>query len=90
MIFNKRQPKPQERRLSPRRAVSAQAAIKLAGQRALPCVTVDVSDSGARLKLGGGVLLPERFVVSIPSAATERMARLIWRSTEMIGVQFVA
>lgn len=92
MLFRKKAApaKGEDRRLAPRRMVRLEAEIRLAGGRSLTCTTVDMSTSGARVTLRGGILLPETFDVAIPRGeAGWRRARLVWRSGETVGLQYV-
>ncbi|MDB5589801.1 PilZ domain-containing protein [Enterovirga sp.] len=89
MLFKKPPLASDDRRLSPRKTVALEGRIFLPGGRAVSCITVDVSQSGARVKLGGNVLLPERFELSIPPEASRRPARLVWRSQDAVGIQYL-
>jgi hypothetical protein len=78
-----------ERRRAERLPVAVPASIILSKQKSLPCQTVNISTSGAKLDLPRDRMLPSEFEVVIPSRQIRRRARLVWRSDDMLGVQFL-
>lgn len=77
------------RRLEPRRRVARTATI--ADQAALtpvPCVILDVSNSGARLDVPASATVPHRFKLMIDADASERICDVVWRRGNAIGVRF--
>lgn len=78
------------RRMEPRRRVARTATI--ADQAALspvPCVILDVSNSGARLDVPAQATVPQRFKLMIDCDGSERICDVIWRRENAIGVRFV-
>ncbi len=77
------------RRTEPRRRVARTATI--ADQAALtpvPCVILDVSNSGARLDVPATARIPQRFKLMIDSDGSERICDVVWRRDNSIGVKF--
>ena len=59
------------------------------GATARKCVFVDVSEGGARIAVGKGVMLPRDVVLVDPATGFSHRAALVWRTTTEIGVRFV-
>lgn len=78
-----------ERRREARVPVRVAATIVLSSNRSVPCQTVDVSTSGARLDLPRDRILPSEFEVVIPARKIRRRAKLVWRAEDTLGIQFV-
>lgn len=78
-----------EHRTSPRRRVLRRARIVLRnGHSAVDCVVLDVSDGGARLKLGHWLAVPRVFELRIEFGPSQR-AELCYRGIDCAGVRFV-
>ncbi len=78
------------RRMELRRRVARTATI--ADQAALtpvPCVILDVSNSGARLDVPATATVPQRFKLMIDSDGSERICDVVWRRENAIGIRFV-
>mgnify|MGYP005856096817 CR=1 FL=1 len=61
------------------------------GQRIAQAETLDVSNSGAKLKIDPSIELPEQFLITLSeSGEVQRLCRLVWRTDAEIGVRFVA
>ena len=92
-MFGLFQAKPQQsaadRRRAERLPIRVPATIVLSKQKSLPCETVNVSISGAKLDLPRDRMLPNEFEVVIPARQLRRRARLVWRSADTLGVEFV-
>jgi PilZ domain len=58
------------------------------GYGVIDCVLLDVSPSGARLRVGTWLGLPDDFELRIENGSTHR-ARVRYRNLGEIGVQFV-
>jgi hypothetical protein len=78
-----------EQRQSARQIVNRPAWVDAGAQGAKrDCVLVDISDTGARLELDPAAI-PETFSLLLSPGGEERRAcRIVWRSTNQIGVQF--
>ena len=50
---------------------------------------VDLSDGGARLRIRGGQVLPEDFVLADPATWLAHRARVVWRRDAEVGVRLV-
>ena len=80
---------PRERRRAERVHVHAAAEIVLSVERTLTCIAVNISASGAMLKLPRPALLPGTFEIRVPSRKLRRNARIVWREGEQVGVHFI-
>ncbi|MDB5557217.1 MAG: hypothetical protein JWQ36_151 [Enterovirga sp.] len=78
-----------ERRRAERVPVRVPATIVLSDHKTLPCHTVNVSTSGAKLDLPRDRMLPPEFEVLVPAHNLRRRARVVWRSEDTLGVQFL-
>jgi hypothetical protein len=58
------------------------------GILSMECIVMQLSESGARIKLPPGVSLPDRFHIAIPQREVNCHARLIWRKTDQAAVEF--
>ncbi|HLH11340.1 MAG TPA: PilZ domain-containing protein [Methylovirgula sp.] len=54
----------------------------------IDCVIKNISPNGAKIALADTVTVPKEFDLSIPQRGRSYHARLIWRDTEFIGVEF--
>jgi hypothetical protein len=55
------------------------------------CTIADISHSGARLVLETEDVLPDSFILLLTrNGQTHRRCRLVWRTGQTIGVEFVA
>lgn len=84
-----------ERRTSLRKAVSLPADLYHAdGKPICGCIMRDISETGARLKIGGGAeagdaQLPAKFILAISKSGNVfRPCELVWRHEDEIGVRF--
>ena len=78
-----------EQRKSPRRAVRYPARIGADdGSEPRSCTLIDISQTGAKLQTEETHQLPGEFVLLLGGAT--RKCRIVWRSDQHIGVQFVA
>ncbi len=53
------------------------------------CVVRNISSSGAKLALAGSLPIPGEFELQIPQKSCSYRARLVWRNTEAMGVEFI-
>jgi len=81
-----------ESRKVPRRRVLQGAWIFLGGgATSIPCVIVDLSDAGARLKVDPEHKLPEQFILVMSrDGLLNRRCRTVWRQEDQLGVNFVS
>lgn len=59
------------------------------GAVARKCAFVDISDGGARIRVGRGAAFPTHVVLVDPMTGLSRRAALVWRTDTEIGVRFV-
>jgi hypothetical protein len=78
-----------EKRLSPRRNVSIEAAIVYGGgTQWIPCIIRDLSDGGAKLEVDKVAGIPNSFDLIAPRHRPHS-CRVAWRSLRELGVQFM-
>jgi hypothetical protein len=77
-----------ERRGAVRETIEIPATVYFNG-KAVPCMTVNLSDQGVRLRLLAPAILPNEMALSVPQRSVERRARAIWRSGEHVGLEYV-
>jgi len=83
------EPELDERRGSERRRVVRAAEIFVEGEAgAISCVMVDVSQTGARLRMPDGASVPDRFRLSVEAMAINATCEVRWRRANEIGVRF--
>jgi hypothetical protein len=86
-IWTRKRSGPEQRR-SPRRAVRYPARIGADdGSEPRSCTLIDISQTGAKLLAEEAHQLPGEFVLLLGGAT--RKCRIVWRSSEHVGVQFV-
>jgi len=74
-----------------RHRVCLEALIRpLVMNRPTPCTVLDLSEGGAKLKVSVGALIPARFELEIPSRRERYRCRLVWRTLDALGVEFLA
>jgi hypothetical protein len=82
-----------EHRKLPRRKVE-QLVLMTADTGAIigQCVMLDVSAGGARLKVDGGLTVPDEFTLFLSKidGRLKRRCVIAWRNEKQIGVRFVA
>jgi PilZ domain len=78
-----------ERRQFGRRAVLKHAVLcDDAGQR-LNCLVIDISASGARIKIEDNIQIPDVFFVEIPADDFVVKCRIVHRQPGSVGVHFI-
>jgi PilZ domain len=66
------------------------AGIEIAGRTIVPCHILDVSATGARLRVGITANLPDSFTLNLDMRRHHsRHCRLVWRARDQVGVRFV-
>lgn len=84
--FNEHRP---ERRHGSRRRVTRHGQIIFeAGNCALNCNIVDISETGAKLATENVLFCPEHFVLK-PKLGRPRECEVVWRSHNTLGLRFV-
>jgi hypothetical protein len=85
----------EERRRSLRKSFSHPASLFHAdGKPICGCTLRDISDTGARLRIGeriepGGAQLPPKFILAISKSGNVfRRCEVVWRGKDEIGVRF--
>jgi hypothetical protein len=80
-----------EYRKSTRRSVRHGARIVGADGSALgPCVMIDISGTGARLKTDASEVLPDEFILLLShDGRLHRRCAVAWRSAKTVGVRFL-
>src|SRR3982751_1854389 len=74
-----------------RHRVCLEAVIRpLVMNRPMPCTVLDLSEGGAKLRVSFGALIPARFELAIPSRRERHRCRLVWRTLDTLGVEFLA
>jgi hypothetical protein len=58
------------------------------GLSTLSCIIKDLSDTGARISVSEGIVLPETFRIHLPKPDRWVHATVRWRRAEYIGVHF--
>jgi len=82
----------EENRKAVRRPVS-QPVLMVGGDGTVigPCIMVDVSAGGARLKLAAEIALPSKFILRLSKydGSMQRHCAVAWRSETFAGVRFL-
>lgn len=61
------------------------------GSAPVRCTMVDVSASGARLRLNAASEVPDEFTLVLSKAGrVRRRCRIVWRREELMGIQFLS
>lgn len=81
-----------EQRKNIRRFVQQGARlINLDGSVLAPCLMVDISEAGARLKVEEAIPLPQEFILLLShDGRLHRMCSIIWRTRNIVGVKFLS
>lgn len=77
---------PQDRRLEPRSTANARAVVVAPGLE-LPCVIIDDSSTGLRLRLDRNLALPEQVVVIDIARAVALEGDVVWRKGLEAGLK---
>lgn len=78
--------RPHDRRLQPRSPANLRGLVLAPGLE-LPCLIVDQSGAGARLRLDRNLALPGRIVLIDMAGATAVEAEVVWRKGMEAGVK---
>jgi len=80
---------PAEHRVAPRRRVLKSAKIVFDDWRAIDCTVRDMSETGARIQVGGAHTLPHKFRLLMISENTIRPVQIAWKHNDTLGVAFL-
>lgn len=83
------QPEIQENRKSKRLRVLKGAKIVLGASSLLDCVVLDLTNSGARIKIPNTVNLPDKLALTFDGGHTCRQCWVAWRKLNVAGVEFL-
>ena len=78
--------RPEDRRLETRSSANVRGLIVTPGLE-LPCLIVDQSNSGVRLRLDRNLALPNRILLIDIAGATAVEAEVVWRKRQEVGVK---
>lgn len=78
--------RPDDRRLEPRSPANARGLVVSPGLE-LPCLIVDQSGSGVRLRLDRNLALPRRILLIDMALATAVEADVVWRKGMEAGIK---
>lgn len=78
--------RPDDRRLQPRSTANLRGVVLAPGLE-LPCMIVDQSGSGARLRLDRNLALPGQVAIIDIAQATVVEAQVVWRKGQEAGVK---
>lgn len=80
-----------ERRGAPRERVEWAAYGLISGADGkLGCQVVNISETGARLRVEGPDILPEKLKVFIPETGMLYRCQIVWRDGPDLGVKFLS
>ena len=77
-----------EKRQSPRHRLSRTVYVATGVSAPLKCELVDISQTGARLKVGDPRSAAQEFLVVL-AGGLRRWCRVMWRSDSEIGIHFI-
>jgi hypothetical protein len=77
-----------EKRNSARRTIARTVHLATGVSPPLECQLLDISERGARIKVGAPASAPQEFLVLLGKGLS-RWCRVVWRSDTAIGVQFI-
>jgi hypothetical protein len=78
-----------EKRAAPRSRVYLAGQLNCGAVFTLDCVVRNANEHGAKLQCTQHVTVPGVFRLVIFSARRERIARMVWRNKEAVGVAFI-
>jgi hypothetical protein len=81
----------QHRKFARRKVEQAVLMMSDKGSIIGPCTMLDVSEGGARLKLGSDLAVPEHFILLLSKidGRLKRHCLVAWRKEKQLGVRFV-
>jgi hypothetical protein len=79
----------QERRVSARSRVLKSAKLVIGTSPVMDCVVQNLTNVGARIDIPNTFDLPERFEITFDGGRSFRPCRLVWRTVDQTGIQFI-
>ena len=80
----------EQRRAAKRMRVLKSAKLILDDMRSIDCAVRDISATGAKVLIGSGNNLPDKFRLFMVSDSTIRDVEIAWKRQDMIGVNFTS
>jgi hypothetical protein len=80
----------QERRKLARSRVIKTAKLVVGASSVVDCVVRNLTNTGARLEVQNPAGLPENLVLTFDGGRSMRSCRLVWRTVNETGVEFLA
>lgn len=78
-----------ERRTTHRRRSYLGATIAFNERRStMDCLVRNLTEAGAKIDFPHGVLIPDRFDITVPHRGIETRCRVVWRREAELGVAF--
>jgi PilZ domain len=77
---------PIERRKALRETGPFAAVARLYSGHSIACIVLNLSESGAKLALAKGHVLPKEFELSIPARNASWRVRVVWQDGRQLGV----
>lgn len=77
-----------DKRQSPRRSLERTVHIATGVSPPLKCQLRDISNSGARLRVGDPRSAPQEFLIML-TGGLKRWCRVMWRSDTEVGIMFI-
>lgn len=77
-----------EKRKSVRHTIARTVYMATGVSPPLECQLLDVSERGARLRVGAPASAPQEFLIQLGKGVT-RWCQVLWRSDTAIGVKFI-
>jgi hypothetical protein len=74
-----------DRRIAPREPAQLPAILVAANAREIPCMIVDRSEEGFRLRIAGDEAIPDHFHLVDLLTGVGHEARVAWRDLPMVG-----
>ena len=78
-----------DKRHNVRRLLKSRGRIELFDQlSSYDCTVLDISSTGAKLDVENAPLLPDHFIISVPSKGVRKRATVQWRMGSELGIDF--
>jgi PilZ domain len=77
-----------EDRAAHRRHIKQRTVAILRPGVEIECTVLDTSETGARLRFRGGVILPKKFAVHLADAGREIGVTVVWQKGTLAGVRY--
>jgi hypothetical protein len=70
------------------RVLKGAKVVPLTTWSLIDCVVRDISTTGAKLRCADPSKVPDEFRLLLPAENTIQSAKVVWRKTDLIGVEF--